>query len=134
MSAPLQSLGSTPGAYLAMLAAGGWPNTSGHENYAQQLPGNVQASREYHESFVLALSYLAANPTSRIHSTQLAADVQEANPNTAFAVSETACLSAALSTMGGFVGVPGTTRAYVVRDDGYEAAWEDVEGVWLTKP
>lgn len=131
MEATLQSLGIFPGKHLELLAAGNWPNTSGHEDYAQLKPARQAEAREYHQSFVLALSYLAANPTSRIHSTQLRADVQEANPNTAFAVSETACLSAALSTMGGFVGVPGTVKAYVCDETG--EGWQDVEGIWLSR-
>jgi superfamily II DNA or RNA helicase len=63
----------------------------------------------------------------------LAADVQAANPDLTFEVLETAALSAALSTTGGFRGAPGSTRAYVVREDG-EEVWEDVEGVWLSRP
>lgn len=129
----IQSLGSTPGAYLAKLAAGNWPNTSGHEDYAQLNGGRIVEAREYHQSFVLTLSYLAANPTSRVHSTQLDAAVQAANPGCGFAISETAALSAALSTTGGFKGVPGSVKAYVTRDDG-EDVWQDVGGVWLTKP
>lgn len=133
MEATLQSLGTFPGAYLAKLAAGGWPNQSGHEDYAQLKPARMAEAREYHESFTMTLAYLAASPTSRIHSHTLALAVQEANPDLTYYVSETACMSAALSTTGGFVGVPGTVRAYQTRDDG-EDVWETVEGLWLTKP
>lgn len=134
MDTLLQSLGSIPGAYAAKLAAGGWPNTSGHEDYAQhQNLSHREVAYQYHQSFTLTLGYLTANPTSRIHSTQLVADVQAANPDLTFDIVETACISAALSTTAGFKGAPGTTRALVERDDG-ESEWRDVEGAWLTKP
>lgn len=132
MSTPIQSLGSFPNAYRDKLAAGGWPNTSGHEDF-DLLQGSLKiAAREYHLSFVLTLVYLAANLTSRVHSTQLAVDVQTDNPDLTFKVSETAAVSAALSVTGGYVGVPGTAKVYVTGPNG-EKVWQDQAGIWLTK-
>lgn len=117
----MNSLGLFPGAYLAKLAAGGWPNTS-----AQLKPTLRGKSEVYHQSFTLTLAYLVANPTSRVHSVSLAAAVQSANPQLPYALREGAVLSAALSITGGFKGVPGTTYDPETK--------KNVEGIWLTKP
>lgn len=130
----LQTIGSTPGAYEAKLAAGGWPNSSGHENYIDLVNGDyVIQSRDYHKDFTLTLAYLAANAPSRIHSHALTLDVEAANPILNHRVSETAVISAALSTAAGYKGAPGTTKAYVRREDGAQV-WQDVPGIWLHKP
>lgn len=134
MDAVIGSLGTKAGAYEANLAAGGWPNTSGHEDYAQLRPSRIAAAREYHQGFILTLAYLAANPTSKVHSHTLTADVQAANPSCGFEVSETAVISAALSTTAGYRGASGTTKAYVVRESDGDRVWEDVPGIWLSQP
>jgi hypothetical protein len=119
--------------YLELLANGNWVSTSGYEDFAA-LPFALQAEpKRYHESFMLALAYLRGNPTSRVHSTELTAAVQAENPGFFFTVSESAVVSAALSTQGGFGGVPGSVKTSVLREDG-ERVWEDVGGIWLTKP